>query len=78
MGEDDLKRVRRVQRNEPRAMGIFVSRRIGGMKSEEIPREFGIDGYSGVSSVIGRMQRELEKDRRIAKRFERIRDEIQG
>ena len=77
VGENDLKRVRRGQRNEARAMGIYVCRRIGGMKHDEIAREFGIDGYSGVSSVIGRMGRELEKDRRVAKQFEEIREEIQ-
>jgi hypothetical protein len=37
-----------------------------------------MDGYSGVSSVIGRMGREMEKDRRTAKRFEEIRIKIQG
>jgi len=75
--EAEIKRVRRGQRNEARAMGIFVCRRIGGMKLEEIAKEFGMDGYSGVSSVIGRMGREMEKDRRTAKRFEEIRIKIQ-
>jgi REP element-mobilizing transposase RayT len=77
MNREELLRSRRGQRNEARAMGMYVCRRMAGMKHEEIAKVFGVGGYSAVSSVIGRTQSELVKDGKIARRFEQIRDFLQ-
>jgi chromosomal replication initiation ATPase DnaA len=58
-------------------MGMYVCRRMAGMKHEEIAKVFGVGGYSAVSSVIGRTRSELVKDGKVARRFEQIRDFLQ-
>ncbi|TAJ76768.1 transposase [bacterium] len=74
---DELMRSRRGQRNEARAMAMYLCRRVAGMKHEEIAKVFGLGGYSAVSSVIGRIQVELEKGGKIVRRYKQIRDLFQ-
>jgi hypothetical protein len=62
--EEDLKMGRRGQRNEARAMAMYVCRRLCGMKQEEIAKVFGVGGYSGVSSMIGRVRGCLNEEGR--------------
>ncbi|MFQ5883230.1 MAG: transposase [Candidatus Methylomirabilales bacterium] len=76
-GRGELLRSRRGQRNEARAVAIYVCRRLAGMKLEEIGKLFGMEGYSAVSSVIGRTEREVDKRGETARRFERIRKRLQ-
>jgi putative transposase len=76
-GEEELKRSRRGERNEARSMAMYVCRKVAGMKQEEIAKEFGLGGYSGVSSVVERVQAEMEKGGEIVVRFERIRNLLQ-
>ncbi len=75
---EDLLRSRRGQRNEARAMAMYVCRRLVGMKLEEIAKLFGVGGYSGVSSVIGRMKEQLEREGETARRFQKIRQRLQS
>jgi len=77
MNREELLRSRRGRRNEARAMGIYICRRMAGMKHEEIAKVFGVGGYSAVSSVIGRTQSALVKDSQVARRFEQIRNLLQ-
>ncbi|MFQ5902285.1 MAG: hypothetical protein ACE5JO_01200, partial [Candidatus Binatia bacterium] len=49
-GREALMRSRRGQRNEARALAIYLCRRMAGMKHEEIAKLFGVGGYSAVSS----------------------------
>ncbi len=74
---EDLLRSRRGQRNEARAMAMYMCRRLAGMKLEEIAKLFGVGGYSGVSSVIGRMKQQLEREGETARRFQKIRQRLQ-
>jgi hypothetical protein len=75
--EEDLKVGRRGQRNEARAMAMYVCRRLCGMKQEEIAKEFGVGGYSGVSSMIGRVRGALERGGEMRRRYEKIRGLLQ-
>ena len=75
---EDLLRSRPGQRNEARAVAMYVCRRLAGMKLEEIAKLFGVGGYSGVSSVIGRMKEQLERGDETARRFQKIRQRLQS
>ncbi len=59
-------------------MAMYVCRRLAGMKLEEIAKLFGVGGYSGVSSVIGRMKEQLEREGETARRFQKIRQRLQS
>jgi hypothetical protein len=73
IGQGDLLRSRRGQRNEARAVAMYACRHLAGMKLEAIARLFRVPGYSTVSSVIGRAARELKKGGVMDRRFEQIR-----
>ena len=77
IGREELLKSRRGRRNEARAMGMYVCRRLGGMKHEAIAEVFGVGGYSAVSSAIGRTQAEMIQGGKIARRFEQIRGVLQ-
>lgn len=68
-----LFRSRRGQRNEGRAMAMYVCRQLGGMTLPEIARVFRRVGYFAVRSGIARTRAELNKGGAIARRFEQIR-----
>ncbi len=75
---EDLLRSRPGQRNEARAVAMYVCRRLAGMKLEEIAKLFGVGGYSAVGSVIGRMKEQLvERGGETARRFQKIRQRLQ-
>ena len=46
-------------------------------KMEEIAREFGINRYSTVSTIIDRTRNEVVKKRRIRRRIEQLRHELE-
>lgn len=50
--EAEIKRSRRGERNEARAIAIYVCRRLAGMRQGEIAAAFGVSGYSAVSSAV--------------------------
>ncbi len=74
IGEGDLTASRRGQRNEARAMAMYLCRTMAGMKHDEIAKVFGAGGYSAVSSVIGRTHAELAKGGKILQRYKQMRD----
>ncbi|MFQ5839326.1 MAG: transposase [Candidatus Methylomirabilales bacterium] len=76
-GEHDLLRSRRGQRNEARAMAMYVCRRMAGMKQEEIAQVFGVGGYSAVSSTVGRIQVKMARGGKVGRRYAQIRDFLQ-
>ena len=69
---DHLLRGRRGQRNEARAMAMYVCRSMAGLKQEAIARIFGVRGYSAVSSTLRRVQAALQKGGGITRRYERV------
>ncbi len=56
-----LNQTKRGQVNEPRNLAIFLSRKISGLKLEEISKEFGLGSYSSVSSIVIRTEQLLSK-----------------
>lgn len=73
----ELMRGVRGQRNEARAIAMYLCRRMVGMKQEEIAKIFGVGGYSAVSSTISRTQEELKKNSKMARRYRKIHDLLQ-
>jgi putative transposase len=72
-----LLRSRQGQRNEARAMAMYVCRQFGGMMLPEIARVFKVAGYFTVRSGIARARAELNKGGVIVRRFAQIRRRLQ-
>ena len=62
--------------NEPRNVALYLSRRYTGKKLEEIGKEFNIDNYSTVSTIICKIDRELKTNTTLQKKIEQIRNKI--
>ena len=67
-----LDQTKRGQVNEPRSLAIFLSRKISGLKLEEIGKEFGLQSYSSVSSVVIRTEHLLSKSKHLRKMVKKI------
>ena len=72
INEEDLVDSKRGMTNEPRNISIYLMRNLMGNKLEEIGREFGINNYSSVSTIIGRTKNRAATDRKFRKRIERL------
>lgn len=72
VAKEALLRSRRGERNEARAVAIYVCRRLAGMKLEPMARLFGVGGYSAVSSVIARTHRQLKAGGAMARRLDQV------
>ena len=57
---------------------MYVCRWIGGMKQGEIAKEFKLGGYSGVSSTIRRMRKELEKGGKVLQKYGAIKKVLES
>lgn len=62
--------------NEPRNVAIYLMRHLRGDSLEEIGREFEVAKYSSVSSVIERTKAMIAKDRKLRRRVEELKKEI--
>jgi len=71
-----LDQTKRGQVNEPRNLAIFLSRRISGLKLEEICKEFGLGSYSSVSSVVIRTEQLLSKSNKLREMVDKIKREL--
>lgn len=60
--------------NEPRNLAIYLSRKLGGYKLTEIAACFNLAGYTGVSSTLGRVNKQLLVDKRLRTNLEEIQD----
>jgi len=56
--------------NEPRSMAIYLARRLRKGSLRAIGSEFGLSGYSSVSSVLLGLEKQFLKNRRLQKRYE--------
>ena len=70
--EEDLVISKRGMTNEPRNAAIYLMRQLMGSKLEEIGREFRINNYSSVSTVIERTKQKAITDRKFRKRIENL------
>lgn len=73
LNEDRLYFTKRAVFNEPRAMGLFLSRNLRGESLKNIGKQFKIDNYSTVSSIIERFKARVHSDRGLAQRVEQVR-----
>jgi putative transposase len=71
---DDLELLqsRRGRFNEPRCMAIYLTRMLRKDGLIDIGSEFGLSGYSSVSSVLVGMRKKLQINRQMRKRYEKI------
>ena len=75
--EEDLLVSKRGMSNEARNVAIYLQRQLRGSKLEEIGEEFGIGSYSTVSTIIERTKKEAIKNRRLRRRIEQLRHELE-
>jgi REP element-mobilizing transposase RayT len=71
-GVEELRKKRRGQENEARAMAMYLCRRLGGYKLVEIGQALGLAKYSSVSSACLAMKGRVEKDRGVARRARQV------
>lgn len=74
VSRDELYRSRRGQFNEPRNVAIFLTRKLRPDSLKEIGRQFHMEKYSSISSIIERMKKQMLEDRNLKKRVDRVTD----
>ena len=74
--EKALTEARRGITNEPRNVAVYLVRHLRGDSLEKIAREFMIAKYSTVSSVIKRTRTQILRNRKLKKRVENLKNEI--
>ena len=72
INEEHLLISKRGLTNEPRNTAIYLMRQLMGSKLEAVGREFGINNYSSVSTVIERTKQKAVADRILRKRIEKL------
>lgn len=75
--EQSLEQSKRGQTNEPRNIAVYLARKHTGLRLEEIGKEFGLNKYSSVSSIVVRTENQLSQDKRLQKQVEGIRRQLQ-
>jgi len=71
--EKVLEQSKRGQVNEPRNLSIYLARRHCGLRLSEIGREFGLEKYSSVSSIVMRTEQLISQNKQLKKRLEKVR-----
>ena len=72
----ELMKSRRGIFNEPRGVAIYLTRQLRKDSLEIIGNAFSMVGYSSVSSAIVRMKHQMEKDKKLPQRIEKIKSMI--
>jgi putative transposase len=70
--ESSIGQSRRGQVNEARNLAIYLARKHCGFRLEEIGKDFGLDKYSSVSSIVVRTEKLLSQSDALQKRLKRI------
>ncbi len=70
--EEVLSLTRRGQLNTPRNVGIYLCRKVAGLRLAEIGVVFGICKSSSVSSVIQRTERLLAEDKKLGRKVSKL------
>ena len=63
--EQSLKESKRGRSNEPRNVAVYLAGKKCGLRLEEIGREFGIEKYSSVSSIVTKTEKQLSQNREL-------------
>ena len=74
--DEDLLVSKRGVINEPRNVAIYLTKKLTGRNLHEIGREFGINNYSTVSTVIERTKQKASTDRVFRKRIEKLKMDL--
>jgi putative transposase len=74
--EEELLYSKRGMQNEARNIAIYLVRQLRGSKLEEIGREFSLNNYSTVSTIIERTKTKMVNDRRFNKRIELMKNDL--
>jgi chromosomal replication initiation ATPase DnaA len=74
--EQKLEQTKRGQVNEPRNVAVYLARKRCGLRLEEIGREFGLEKYSSVSSIVTRTESILSQDKQLRNRVNKISMEL--
>ena len=72
----ELLKRRRGKFNEPRSVAIYLIRMLRKDGLLKISSEFGLRGYSSVSSVLEGMKKKIQTNRRLRKRVEEIQQSV--
>ena len=70
--QSELMKSRRGQFNEPRSMAIYLTRMLRKEGLMKISSEFNLSGYSSASSVIQGIGKQLQKNKKLQKRYETL------
>jgi hypothetical protein len=70
--EGAVYRTKRGAANEPRKVSIYLVRRLRRDTLKEIGRQFKIEKYSSVSSIIERVKRQMDEDAGFRKRIDEL------
>ena len=76
ISESELYLSKRAVFNEPRSVGLYLTRHLRGESLKTIGKQFHVGNYSTVSSVIERLKVKLQSDRGLAKRLKQVRETI--
>lgn len=76
ISRDELYRSRRGQFNESRSVAIFLIRKLRRDRLSEIGRQFQMEKYSSISSIIERMKKQMPADRNLKKRVDNVADGV--
>ena len=67
-----LRKRRRGEANEARAMALYLCRTLGGHRLAAIGKELGLEKYSSVSSACLNMRDRVARERRLARRVRQV------
>jgi hypothetical protein len=70
--EQNLEESKRGQTNEPRNVAVYLARKKCGLRLDEIGREFGIEKYSSVSSIVTKTEKQLSQNKELKNMVDRI------
>ena len=74
--ETELYNSKRAVFNEPRSMGMYLSRQIRGESLKNIGEQFRVSNYSTVSSVIERFKMRIQSDSGLIKKLKQVKVSI--
>jgi putative transposase len=72
----ELFRTKRGVLNEARGMALYLVRYLRGASLTSIGKEFEINSYSTVSSIIERFKAQIQADRKLSRKVERVRNSL--
>jgi REP element-mobilizing transposase RayT len=74
--ETELYVTRRGYFNEPRNVTVYLIRQLRNDTLKQVGKQFGIENYSTVSSIVERVKYEMKADKGLRKRIQNLKEEI--